>query len=140
MQGGKYIVMVLCCLLANSLQYCTAQKRVRDSTILAKPILPKKIKKKPAILTIFKKDTGDKSTHSPQKAVLRSAVLPGWGQVYNKQTWKVPIIYAGLGGMAYLYQQNNTNYNRFKKEYIARAEKTSVDASLNFYTDRKSVV
>ena len=123
MQGGKYIVMILCCLLANSLQYCTAQKRVRDSTILAKPILPKKIKKKPAILTIFKKDTGDKSTHSPQKAVLRSAVLPGWGQVYNKQTWKVPIIYAGLGITAGVFVYNLQTYNDVRFAYNARISK-----------------
>jgi len=40
------------------------------------------------------------STHSPHKAVMRSLMIPGWGQIYNHQWWKVPIIYAGLGLLA----------------------------------------
>ncbi|WP_183575823.1 DUF5683 domain-containing protein [Mucilaginibacter sp. X5P1] len=37
------------------------------------------------------------SLHDPHKAVVRSLMIPGWGQLYNNQWWKVPIIYAGLG-------------------------------------------
>ena len=40
------------------------------------------------------------SLHSPHKAVMRSLMIPGWGQLYNHQWWKVPIIYAGLGLLA----------------------------------------
>ena len=40
------------------------------------------------------------SNHSPHKAVMRSLMIPGWGQIYNHQWWKVPIIYAGLGLLA----------------------------------------
>src|SRR5689334_16330802 len=38
--------------------------------------------------------------HSPRKAAIRSALIPGWGQVYNKRIWKVPIIYGALGTTA----------------------------------------
>lgn len=53
------------------------------------------------------------STHIPSRAVKRSLIIPGWGQVYNHKYWKVPIIYGGLGlvGVAIVY--NNTEYNKF---------------------------
>ena len=33
-----------------------------------------------------------------QRAWMYSAILPGWGQAYNKYYWKVPVIYAGFVG------------------------------------------
>jgi len=57
--------------------------------------------------------------HSPTKAALFSAVLPGMGQVYNKKYWKVPIIYAGGGFVYYLYDYYNRNYNNFSNAYSA---------------------
>ncbi|MCE3259623.1 MAG: hypothetical protein K0S12_1264 [Bacteroidetes bacterium] len=47
-----------------------------------------------------------------------SAVLPGLGQVYNKKYWKVGIIYAGLGGLGYLFYINNANYNEYRSALI----------------------
>ncbi|MCF8232129.1 MAG: hypothetical protein K9J27_08065 [Bacteroidales bacterium] len=55
--------------------------------------------------------------HSPRKAGLYSAALPGLGQAYNEKYWKIPIIYAGFGTLAYFINQNNTEYNKFKKAY-----------------------
>lgn len=55
--------------------------------------------------------------HSPRGATLRSAILPGWGQVYNKKLWKIPIVYAALGGTAYYFFDNLKWYNRLKYAY-----------------------
>lgn len=60
--------------------------------------------------------------HSAQKATLFSAVIPGWGQAYNKKYWKVPIVWAGLGGIGYFIYSNNSGYNRYKFYYILLSE------------------
>ena len=58
--------------------------------------------------------------HSPKKAALLSAILPGAGQVYNRKYWKVPVIAAGAGALVYSFQFNQKNYNLFKTELIHR--------------------
>ncbi|MCB0795002.1 MAG: hypothetical protein KDB88_09715 [Flavobacteriales bacterium] len=57
--------------------------------------------------------------HSPARATLYSALLPGSGQVYNRKYWKVPIVLAGLGTSYYFIRQNRTEYLRYKEAYIA---------------------
>ncbi|HKL37662.1 MAG TPA: DUF5683 domain-containing protein [Bacteroidales bacterium] len=57
--------------------------------------------------------------HSPTKAALYSAVLPGLGQVYNRKYWKVPILYAGGTFVYYLINQFNDNYNELSNAYEA---------------------
>lgn len=39
----------------------------------------------------------------PKKATMRSLVLPGLGQAYNRQYYKIPFIYVGFGVMGYLF-------------------------------------
>ncbi len=52
---------------------------------------------------------------NPGKATLYSILLPGLGQAYNKEYWKIPIYYSGLLGSAFFLENNNTNYLRFKR-------------------------
>ncbi|MFU8812840.1 MAG: DUF5683 domain-containing protein [Balneolaceae bacterium] len=35
----------------------------------------------------------------PRSVMLRSLMVPGWGQITNKQAWKVPIIYGLFAGV-----------------------------------------
>ncbi|MCK9163550.1 MAG: DUF5683 domain-containing protein [Bacteroidales bacterium] len=58
--------------------------------------------------------------HSPTRATLYS-LLPGLGQIYNKQAWKVPIIYAAEGAVAYFAITNYKGAQKFKTEYKLRA-------------------
>lgn len=55
---------------------------------------------------------------NPRKAVLRSAVIPGWGQARNKKWWKVPLVYGGFVGLGLVYEFNN----RFYKELLAESQ------------------
>ncbi len=57
--------------------------------------------------------------HSPKKASLLSAVLPGAGQIYNRKYWKAPIAWAGLGTCVWFIQDNTREYQRYRKAYIA---------------------
>lgn len=58
--------------------------------------------------------------HSPKKATLFSAVLPGAGQIYNKKYWKAPIIYAIGGGLGYLAYTNYKTYDSYRDIIVKR--------------------
>lgn len=70
-----------------------------------------------ASVTIAKKDSVLRKTHDPHKATIRSAIIPGWGQAYNREYWKIPIVYGALAVPASLFVYNNTWYQRTKKAY-----------------------
>ncbi len=57
---------------------------------------------------------------SPAKAAFYSAVLPGLGQIYNKQYWKVPIVWGTIGAGLYFYNQNTQEYNKYRDAYFNR--------------------
>lgn len=58
-----------------------------------------------------------KKPHSAKKATIMSACLPGLGQIYNGKWWKVPIVYAGLGGLGYLVYNNYYEYRSYLHAY-----------------------
>ncbi len=49
----------------------------------------------------------------PRRAVTRSAIIPGWGQVTNGRWWKVPVIYGGFVGLGYAISWNNKYYHQY---------------------------
>lgn len=55
--------------------------------------------------------------HSPQKATIMSACLPGLGQIYNGKWWKTPIIYGGFGALAYFDATNIIKYKNYLLAY-----------------------
>ena len=60
---------------------------------------------------------GEKKAHYPRKATMFSAVLPGLGQIYNRQVWKVPFVYGGFVGFGIAINWNQTRYLRYKQAY-----------------------
>jgi hypothetical protein len=54
-----------------------------------------------------------------RKATIMSAILPGLGQAYNRKWWKVPIVYAGLGGFGYLFYYNQSRFSYYSKNLRA---------------------
>jgi len=59
----------------------------------------------------------DSVAHSPTKAWLLSAALPGLGQAYNQRYWKIPVIYGGFVAFSYFIQTNNFRYKIYLKAY-----------------------
>jgi len=51
------------------------------------------------------------------RATMLAVALPGLGQIYNRKYWKVPVVYAGFGGVLYAISFNSTNYNKWMKAY-----------------------
>ena len=91
----KSILLLLCCcssFLVNA-QYTAATPLNQDSVKITKP------------------------KHNPKIATRRSAILPGWGQAYNKEYWKIPIVYGVLAIPTTTFIYNNTWYNRTKTAY-----------------------
>ena len=58
---------------------------------------------------------GDSTSLS--KMCLVSAVLPGYGQIYNKQYWKLPILYTTLGASIGMAVHFGNEYKPLKRQY-----------------------
>ena len=58
----------------------------------------------------------ESETHPhPGRATIYSALLPGLGQIYNGELFKVPIYWGGLLVSVDFLYKNNLNYKRFKR-------------------------
>ncbi len=89
--------------------------------------------------TLTKSSVNDsvKVLHSPKKATIYSAILPGLGQAYNRKYWKIPVIY-GLGGLlTYFVVDNNKQYVNYKNAFKVRLDDNpdTVDPYVNVYSD-----
>ncbi|WP_447642480.1 MULTISPECIES: DUF5683 domain-containing protein [Chitinophagaceae] len=58
-----------------------------------------------------------KKLHDPKKATIRSLILPGWGQAYNREYWKIPIVWGALAIPITTYIKNNSWYSEAAKVY-----------------------
>ena len=55
------------------------------------------------------------ANHNPDGALRRALAIPGWGQLYNRQYWKMPLVYAGLGGVIALVVHFNDQYFLYRR-------------------------
>lgn len=80
--------------------------------------------------------SGDKKLrrHKPLYAALFSMVVPGLGQTYNRKYWKIPIIYAGIGGFTYGIYALSKDFTGYRNAY-----RLQVDEDPNTYGSYKGV-
>lgn len=102
---SKLHYLLLTCLLLIFSGVSFAQKKAKRDTV-----------------SVVDTTTVVKKKHSPMKATIMSAALPGLGQIYNGKWWKVPIIYGGLGGLIYSSVAADLNRQRHKRAYLARID------------------
>ena len=55
------------------------------------------------------------------RAALKRAIVPGWGQVYNRQYVKLPFVYGGLAGTIGGAWLVNRRYLRYRHAYLFTA-------------------
>lgn len=62
--------------------------------------------------------------HSPRGALWRAAALPGWGQYYNRQYYKIPIVWIGIAGIAGSALAINQDYLLYRHafHYVSRRD------------------
>ena len=99
---------------------------LRDSLTMARDSLALDSLAKDSTLTERQRKRLEKrENHTPffsdsislRRLSLTSAVLPGYGQIYNKQYWKLPILYGTVGASLGLCLWSNSKYQPLKKQF-----------------------
>ncbi len=75
---------------------------------------------------------------SPWGAVLRSAVLPGWGQFYNESYFKIPVIWGISAWLLYIWIDNNDSYIKYRQLY-ANTPIEQYRSLRTFYRDQRDL-
>ncbi|PWK29405.1 hypothetical protein LV89_00245 [Arcicella aurantiaca] len=98
-----------------------SQKIVVDSSkITVKDTLVKKMSKKDSLKKFYK--------IIPRVSTIRSAMVPGWGQINNRQYWKLPFIAGAFGVNIFFIIYNDTRYHYYKG-YLQQATNQQATAS-----------
>ena len=66
---------------------------------------------------IIPRDPLFSDSSSLSKVCITGAVLPGYGQIYNKQYWKLPILYGTMGASIGLWAHFGSEYRPLKRQY-----------------------
>ena len=83
---------------------------------------------------------------SLRRVTLTSAVLPGFGQIYNKQYWKLPILYGTVGASLGLCLWSNSKFQPLKTEFdrltdqslLRTPELNAVQREMNKYSTMRN--
>jgi len=92
----------------------------------------------------IKRQEKNYKTKSPTGAIIRSLILPGWGQIYVESYWKAPIFFGAAAGLTYLIFWNDDQYtikknlySKIKSENPNDPELPLVKSSREYYRDNR---
>ena len=83
----------------------------------------------------------DSTSLRVKRTTIWAACVPGMGQIMNKQVWKAPIVWGGLGHAVWSTQENVQEFRASLNDLIAltdddpSTEPVLRDESGNFYTE-----
>jgi hypothetical protein len=86
-------------------------------------------------ITNSENDTTFIMQKSPIGAMLRSAIIPGWGQFYNESYIKIPIIWGVSTWFIYAWITQNKNYIHYQDLY----NKSFLETSNPYTSDYKRI-
>ena len=99
--------LVLLIFLLGFIFYIQGQSIKVDSSItFKKDTLIQKLSKKDSLKKYYK--------IIPRLSTIRSAMVPGWGQITNRQYWKLPIIGVAFGVNIFFIVANDTRYHYYR--------------------------
>jgi Family of unknown function (DUF5683) len=117
--SNRRIVLIVFCfsvLLGSALQSNGQKKDSLNATVDSTTFRAVKNDSLPPI----RKDSVKKRIYSPRSAAIRSAILPGLGQIYNRKYWKLALVYGALGATGYIFFDNLKTYKESRFAYAAR--------------------
>lgn len=53
----------------------------------------------------------------PRQATIKSMMIPGWGQVYNRQYWKLPLVAGAFVTLGMIANYNQVRYAKYRAYY-----------------------
>lgn len=144
-RSGYLVCFLLCLFLLPALNShaqkdTTVNPQLRDS-LLRRNAVAESDTTQAASQAVSPADTllaNYKALHSPRKAAFYSAVLPGLGQIYNREYWKVPLVYAALGVSTGVFIWNMDKYREFRDAYrirVANQNNPDFEDKYDLYTD-----
>ena len=124
------LAMLACCLFVGANAHAQSEKQVlsrsslfgqKDSSTITNITKSNKLLKDSTV--VAKVDTpiiNTKPKHDPRIATRRSLYFPGLGQMYNREYWKLPIVYGAIAIPTYTYIFNDNYYKELRFAYEAR--------------------
>ncbi len=130
----KYFLLFI--LLLNCHSFLNAQRKDTISRINS-IVSTQQTAKQVADSVKIKKRVADSikyANHIPKIATRRSLIIPGWGQAYNGEYWKIPIVYGLLSipVVTYIYNQDYYKKTKFAFEAKFKAENYKDSSDLPF--------
>ena len=77
---------------------------------------------------------------TPSRAAFYSAIIPGLGQAYIGQAWKIPLVYGAIGSSVYFYSHNKKQMNRYRAAYKRRSSGFTDDEFIELIPEKSKLL